>query len=699
MKDFILILTAVFAPLCAMSQNNSIHAGGLSKELQEVVVKVTKPLSKLDNDGIVTTIAGTPLQSLENANDVLRYIPGVINSNGSIEVVGRGRPVIYINGRKLINNSELTQLPAAKVKDIKVINNPGARYGGSTDAVIRISTVKELGDGFAFDNRSTLGLRNYIYGKEQLNLNYRTGGLDVFGFFEYDNTRAKGSGCVTQNLWGNHHQHSTVEMNTRKRAQAIDGKVGFNYITQSGHSFGAFYQNIYKSSKSDVNNNSATVLDGDIQSESEATNHNRDNHYEHLVDAYYSGSIGKWSIDATFDYLWRKTTNSQQISEDAIGRHVNDMSLNDNSHGGMFAGEFNISRPLWKGQLEFGAEYTNTRRADDFTSNSPTIDSNNNEVKEYNAGAYAQLMQRFGHVTLQAGMRYEHIGSDYYESGWKIQGQSGRYNELLPSASLVVPIKNTMFQLSYSRKFNRPLYSQLSNTVHYINQYTYETGNPNLKSTFIDNVSLNFRYKWLMVMASYKHIDNRIITACTEYEGNPDITLYRKENSKRDINNIEFMVSAMPGFIGKYYYPVAMVGLVSQFYDIDYKGGIMHMNNPMTIMRLNNMFRLPNNYMINANLSYRSDFDSENIHMHGSWQIDLSASKNFNSHWDVRLTLNDILNTARKSAFTVYSGMRDVHNIRFNTMRGGELSISYKFNTTKSKYKGKGAGNSERERL
>lgn len=699
MKHIFLMLTAISLPFYAVAQSDSISTSNRNLELNEVVVKATKPLTKFDGDGIVTTISGTPLQTLETVNDVLGYMPGVINNNGAIEVVGRGQPVIYINGRKLLNYSELTRLPAAKVKDIKVINNPGSRYGGSTNAVIRISTVRELGDGFSIDSRSVVGLRNYIYGKELLSLNYRVDGFDVFGFLEYDNNRSKGSGKTTQNLYGPHRQFSVIDMDARKRSQLLEGKVGFNYFTASGHSFGAFYQNIYKPTKSDVLSNTSTVIDGGSPTESDVTGRNRDKYYEHLVDAYYSGTWGKWTADATFDFLWRKSDDRQQINENVIGQYSRDMRLTDRTHGRMFAGELHLSRPLWKGSLEIGAEYTNTDRTDDFLSDISDIEGNDNKIKEDNIGIYCQLSQNFSRVTAQVGLRYEHIGSDYYEFGKKMPEQSGVYNELLPSVSLVIPVRNVMFQLSYSRKYNRPLYSQLSSTVHYVNQYTYETGNPNLKSAFIDNVSLNFRYKWLMVMASYKHVNDRIITTCGEYNGNPEITLYRKENSKRDINNLEAIVSAMPGFIGKYYYPVVMAGVISQFYDIDYRGGIKHMNNPMAIVRLNNMFRLPDNYMVNVNFNYRSDFDSENIHMRQTWQIDLSASKTFNGHWDARVSFNDIFNTARKSGFTIYSGMRDVSNTRFNTLRGVELSIGYKFNTAKSKYKGKGAGNTEKERL
>ncbi len=699
MRLVFLSLLIGFVSSAVSAQTETVDSLSHAKALHEVVVKVTKPLTKFEGDGIVTSIQGTPLQNIGTASDILGYIPGVISNNGAIEVIGKGRPVIYINGRKLMNYSELSQIPSAKVKDIKVISSPGAQYDSSTNAVIRISTVREIGDGISLDTRATMGVRHYVYGNGQLTLNYRNRGLDVFSYIEYDYNRTKGDSRMSQHLFSVNRYTSDIELNAHKRSQLFCGKIGFNYITTSGHTFGLFYQNTYKPDRSHSTSASVTFINESIENRYDVYSQNKDNNYEHLIDGYYSGKWGKWTADFTFDFLWRKAKDRQLVDETVTGIGPTNMSLSDHSNGQMFAGKLSLSRPLLAGSIDIGTEYTNTDRKDDFVSDASALSSNNNQSKESNIGVYAQLMQRFGIVMLQAGIRYEHIESQYFEAGNKIPEQSKVYNEILPSAALVIPVKNTSFQLSYSRKYSRPLYAQLSSTIYYLNQNNYETGNPNLTRSFTDNISLNFKYRWLTVMASYKHVKNRIITTCTEYDGNPNVTLFKKENSKNGIDNLELIISAMPGFVGKFYYPVVMAGVIAQFYDIDYRGQTMSMNNPMALVRINNIFRLPKNFMIYANLSYRSDFDSENIHMHQSWQFDISAAKIFNQHWDLKLSINDVFNTARKNIFTLYSGMMRADNIRYNTVRGAELTIGYKFNTSKSKYKGTGAGQSEKERL
>ena len=49
--------------------------------------------------------------------------------------------------------------------------------------------------------------------------------------------------------------------------------------------------------------------------------------------------------------------------------------------------------------------------------------------------------------------------------------------------------------------------------------------------------------------------------------------------------------------------------------------------------------------------------------------------------------------------FTIFSGMNDVYIEKAATVRAVECIVRYKFNTVKAKYKGKGAGKKEMDRL
>lgn len=666
--------------------------------LSEVIVQGSRPRSRIDGDGLLTTISGTELSKIGTAKEVLGFLPGVINNNGAIEIFGKGKPIIYINGRLVRNSIELEQLKSEKIKQIKVISNPGARYSADTKGVIRITTVKELGDGFALDSKTTFGYRDNFFHNEQLGLNYRTGQLDLFALFMHRKNQVKGSSTNLQNSWLVHHQKSEVSIASENQSRRLNAQVGFNYTIADKHSFGLYYQTDYTPSKSWLNSQSTFHTDGVQIGASLLEELRKGQLNEHLVDGYYSGQWSDWTADLMFNALWRNSHSDQNLKLHNEGNNQKDSELTDDYASRVYAVEFHLSRPLWRGTISIGTEYTNTSREDDFAGNNLIIDKNN-LIKEDNTGLYAQLMQRFGNVTLQLGLRYEHTDGFYYEDGVKIEEQSRKYDKLLPSATLIFPIKQVMFQLGYSRKYNRPLYSQLSSTITYTNQYLYETGNPLLKTPYTDEVSLNMRYKWLIFMASYRNISNPIITTFTNYGNNLEITLLKKDNSPNNIHNFQMMTSIMPGMIGGFYYPVLSLGVVSQFYNIVYRGGKMSMNRPMGIIQINNMFHLPKDYMINSLFRWRGAGDGENVRMGKSWQIDLALSKTFNKHWDVKLSFNDIFNTASHNSFTIYGSNRDIQIDKIVNTRCVELKVGYKFNTTKSKYRGKGAGNTEKNRL
>lgn len=71
------------------------------------------------------------------------------------------------------------------IKSVEVVTNPGARYDATVTAVIRIQTIRRAGDGFGFDLRSSYYQSQNVDLIEQLNVNYRHNGLDIFGIFRY----------------------------------------------------------------------------------------------------------------------------------------------------------------------------------------------------------------------------------------------------------------------------------------------------------------------------------------------------------------------------------------------------------------------------------------------------------------------------------------------------------------------------------
>lgn len=667
--------------------------------LREVVVKNSRPISQLKDDGIVTTIKGSILENLGSARDVLGYLPGVTNMNGSVEVFGKGAPMIYINGRKMRDGNELDQIRSDKIKEIKVINNPGSRYDASVNAVIRIYTERDAGEGFSLDAKTATGFHDYWYGKENIYGNYRTNGLDVFGMLEYDRSKAKASSSNIQEAWTKSYYMTDIALNQKNNSRLYQGQLGFDYTTAEMQSFGLYYK--YSRTPSTVMSslNSSTFLNDSVLENSIMQQYYGNKNYEHLVDGYYSGNIEKWTLGATFDLLWKNTRSDRTTVEDNTINVDRDIATYDKSSGRMIAAEVHLSHHLFKGNINLGMEFVDSKRSDDFKNPQELLVSSNNDINETTTAFYAELLQNFGKVSTRLGLRYEYVNSRYYDNGSKEDEQSRNYGKFFPSLLVTVPFKVSALQLSYSRKYKRPLYSQLNSTVYYENRYFYESGNPYLQPSFIDAISLVFKYRWLIAIANYNHIKDRIISLSAPYSEDESIMLMKKVNSPSDANEWQVMLQAQPTVFGRNYFPSLSVGLMGQFYKLDYCDRIKKFNNPIPTIRFNNIIRLPNNYMLTSNLSWRGKGESENISLGQTWQIDLAATKTFGKHWEVRAVLNDVFNTSGNTDFSIYSDNSLFYTNRDINARLVEFSIRYKLNISKSKYKGKGAGNTEKLRL
>lgn len=647
-KRFVgIIFHLILAQIClAQTGIANQNFGKDTLQLREVVVRATRPLAKLNSEGFVTEVKGTVLEKLGFAKDIMGMLPGVLNNNGSIEVFGKGKPVFYINGHIVRNNIEVEQLKANQIDKITVITNPSSRYASTVGSIIKITTIKKVGDGFSFDNIATFGYRNYLYGKDNLDLNYRIDNLDVFGTLGFEKGKNTNSSKNVQNSWlSSHHQQNTT-MKSTQHSKLIDGKWGFDFSSSPKLSFGAFYQVSYAPTKTNSSIMSSLYSDDVIESETSAYKDIKLRDLEHLLDGYCHGVWGKWNLEMTFDLMWKKTHENQNVIEQT---GINqDFGIKDVGHARLMATELYASHPFLKGNFSFGVDFTNSSREENSESENSIMAGENNKIQELNMAYYVETMQHLGNVTFRIGGRYEHVNSEYFIGGRKNHEQSHVYDKFFPTASLSLPIGKTMVQLSYSKQCYRPLYSQLSNTVHYVNKYLYQSGNPYLQPSYSDNISLNLRYRWLALTANYKKVQNQIITSYTYYDDAKTIALLKKENSRNSLSNLQIMASFMPGFLWKCYYPVLACGVVSQFYKIDYRGNIKHVDNPLVVVKFNNIFKFHNNYMATVNYSWRSEGNSENIKMGSVGQINLSLAKDLSEKWNVKLSANDIFNTARK---------------------------------------------------
>jgi hypothetical protein len=665
--------------------------------LSEVVVKGSRPLVRMKDDALVTSVQGTYLAKVGTAYDLLDQIPGVVKNTDGIEVIGKGTPLIYINGRLMRNLSELDQLASSQVQDVEVIGTPGAKYDATANAIIRIKTVKPAGEGLAVDSRTMAGLKRYLYGIEELNLNYRKNGLDVFGMVEYDKDKERQTITTTQDVYtSNYLFHQNNIDNRSQRNQVYTTKIGANFTFNEHHSLGAIYDFSYKpvkvSDKAFTEMLKDNVLADNVNDENLSNNRNN----RHLLSGYYTGQLKDWSVNLNTDALWTNEHRTQRISETASADTVRAFATGNRVSSKLYAAKLEVGHPLWKGDISFGSEWSFIRRSDVYDSSASYIANSDTKQKEDNKAGFVELTQHWGKIMASLGLRYEHTSSRYYSQGKKQEEQCRTYNNIFPSAMLLMPIGNTRIRLSYSKKVTRPAFSQLSSNVQYINRYTYQSGNPNLQPSFRDYVEFTASYKWFTLMSDYTHTSGYIMSVYTQYLNNPEISLLQKQNAK-SFNELSTMVNVAPSF--GIYHPSLMAAINKQFFNITFLGKPTNMDKPIGVFRFNNAINTPFDSWLNVDMSWRTNGHTENMYLHGSWQLNLGFYKSFNKdRWSIKVQCNDICKTA-KSQVTLTNDIRQIHLTKNIDTRNFSVTIRYRFNATESKYKGTGAAEEDKNRL
>lgn len=448
-------------------------------ELGEVVVKATRPSTTMKGNALVTNVEGSSLAIAGTANDVLVRVPMVVDNGGSLEVFGKGSPEIYINGRKVNDLQELSQLNSSDIKNVEIITNPGAAYAANVKSVIRIRTKPPKGDGFSGTLRTDNGFLHYFRTGNSLDLKYRTGGLEIFANYGWwrGNTRFdRLNDMNTTTSQGNYRQYvSTIG---KESYNDMTGKLGFSYMINDRHSIGAYYQNSWNRHHTDGSIPSEIWQDGALLDRYNSDVRNRSTAVpRHYANLYYNGIIGKLNIDFNADYLWYKSRElsfNNELSEMGDDREVNTTSTSRNR---MFAEKLVMTYPLWKGQIEFGEEYTNTRTTNLFFANIPETPDADNRVDESNMAVFAELGQRFGRFMIGVGLRYEYVKFNYYEMGLLQDGQSKSYNNIFPSLNIATQVGKVRMGLNYTGKTVRPGYGQLDGAVSYINRLLVDDKN------------------------------------------------------------------------------------------------------------------------------------------------------------------------------------------------------------------------------
>lgn len=673
-----------------------------SMTLGDVIVKSSLPKSKLKNGAVITTVAGSILEKTGNIYNLLDRIPNVTTQNGKINIFGIGEPVIYINGKKVRDNTELDRLNPDEISTVEVKQNPGAQYAANVKAVIRINTKKRTKDGFGFETR-TFGKNDEnsrIGGYEQLNINYQKKGLETFTVLKIKDAESSIKQDLVQNTYVDNvwHQRNDIKGSIRNR-QLYCG-LGVNYQISNNSFIGASF-NFNRMFNKAVSNIATTIYKDYAFTEESASDIAKPGNMSLASsNVYYMGKIGIVDINFNTDWLWDKDFSKVNTLEryQEYGGDWQDKAVHTktNTKNELFASKLTLTLPFWKGQLSFGGEYSNTNRNSSYdVQPMGLLDKQDNRIKEGMASVFCDYTRKFGQLRVLAGIRYENTDFNYYEEGKRIPEQSKRYGNLLPSLSLSLPVGKTQMQLSYGATIKRPSYYDMRSGIGYDNRYTYESGNPFLVSEISRNINYMVSYKWLMAEGIYTHVSDPIVMLTQPYKDNPNIALIQNVNWK-PYNRIGASLSASPKF--GIWHPSLRFHFFKQWFDMETHGG-HGLDNPKITVRFDNTIDTKF-CTISLLLTAQTKGDDETSYMYRNYfSSNLSIYKSFlKGKMVVFFYANDLLGTGNMHS-KMYSGsMREIIHHDYSISEYS-LTIRYRFNVAKKKYKGTGAGQSQKSRM
>ncbi len=667
-------------------------ADSLIHELQEIVVKANQQVTRLEGSTLVSTIAGSPLQDLGTAVDVLAQLPMLEVKDNAVSVIGRNNIEIYIDGRPMRDETELLNMLSSDLRKVELIMAPGAAYASTTGAVLKLTSRRNFVHGLSITDRLQLQCRRKLSVMDYLDLSYRSRNWEIFanGTVNRDNFVIKGS---TVNFLEYDRRQTTIGSSQYNTYPTTTGvvKAGLNY-TDGPQSFGAYYR--FNPERGDFNNTGTEWLDSESPLDRIIDKNIRA--HSHLASVYYENTFGgRYSLH--FDGDFKQSTADNRVTTTYPQSENADVNSSDKRTSTLWAAKLYLDFPLWKGDFTVGTQDSHTDTRLDFRMlNSQVgqyIPSAVTDARQTSAALFASWARTFGSFSLSAGARYEYVDYDFRTDGIRDEDVSRRDHMLTPDLSFSYSFReDAQLSLSYKMATVKPPYSQLTGSLNYVGRHEIEGGNPALRDEKMHNMQLFGMWKDFIVQADFnRNLDTYAFVKQVYPADNLQLLLH-PVNIDMSFLSLYFVWSRPV----RRWTPNITVGMYRQWLVLDN----MKHNRPIFSYYFDNTFSLPCDWTITANINGSSSGDMHTNRFGTTWfTMDASVGKSFlDKALQLKVSATDIFNTANND-WTMNTCGVTVAKRQSYDRRGISLSLIYRFNPRKSRYKGAPASESELNRL
>lgn len=660
--------------------------------LKEVEVTANKPQTRLVEGDMVTMVENTVLANMPTVFEALSFIPMMSVQGESVSVFGKDAPVFYINSRQVRSQTELRSLRPSDIISVRIITNPGARYGSDVNCVVIIKTRKAQGEGFSGWLHEGMGYNGDFSNTVGLFLQYRRDKFEAFTqwFQNHDVNERKME--HTSYIYTAEPIKEEYSLIMRPRSNDANGKFGFTYDISPNHSVGGYYLLSWGKLKREDNSITERTQGGETETWTQNTFITKRSLPSHEANLYYEGTVGNLSISSNVDYNGYRTTKTSDYLEIGSG-DSRQFTTSTRSSSNLFAENVILTYQAGKAEFTLGQEWTKTNYRSTFDDPEGPIGSSRSENDESTVALFASWKQRIGRFFLEAGVRYEHRRVKYDSS---VESFRESHDNLFPVAKFGGSHGEFAWNVGYRYNSFPPSYQALSSDILYVNRFTYQSGNPFLKTSQRQELYLNAQYRSFWLQSGFTFIKNDILFVSDIYGPDPNVILEHWVNHperKTMYVNVGYQTQV------RCWRPFIAAGVDKQFLHLYAGGKRVNLSEPSFFFSTSQTVELPLGFTIYGRFEMHTEGESFASRIGSRSQLSFGVSKSFlKNSLLVQLWGSDLLNKfygdyTKFDPAVISSGKNDYH------MRAVKLYIRYQFNATKSRYKGTGAGGAEKQRL
>ncbi len=686
--------------------------------IAEVEVRAEKSTVTMALDKRVFNVGKDLTSAGGTAEDVLRNVPGIsVDNDGRFSLRGSDNIRILLNGRasSLLgseNLSGLRQIRANQIERIEVITNPSARYeaegmAGIVNIVLKSNQKKGLNgsvDAHIGNNRNMGGGLNINYKKGKFNGYFGMGGWyanrpgtgsfrnefyklgqpDSTFFSNMDRTHERSSLPGFIKFDSDYHLNSKNFLTTSFafRRSTGDNSSRLRYLDAQGQPDNLYQITNRTEAEKESDSNFRSSLIYKTEFEQEGHELITELQYEHtgmakssvFEEQYFDGANNPLS---GVDY--RQLANSKE------GNH----RLSSNVDYIIPFGKKGKFEAGWQSSVRQISNNYEVREVVNRIENPDADLTNDFLYEEAIHGIYLNIGNDINRFSWQTGLRAEHSDVTTNLLATKLTYYS-RYTDLFPSAFLTYKLTAAdAFQLSYSRRIQRPVYSDLNPFFTIRDRRNIFRGNPNVRPEYTNAFELGYIRYWekalLSSVAYYRHTQDVIKRLQRVDSDSPGITITQAENLDFKRNyGVEFTYAFFPNKKWR------LNGDLNMYHSLS-KGSFRHEGKEVFVgggsfsldSKVSSRYSIREKLNTQVMLSYSAPRTTTQGLNRATTALDLAAGFDFlKKNGTITLSVNDLFNSRRRSSFSEDESFYSEDNFLWQS-RTVLLSFHYRINQRK----------------